>query len=271
MLAASAFNGALLDSTFNVFFKLKYDKLYDQMLATPLSHRRHRPRRDRLGPAPRRQLLGGVPGRDGRDGAGRTRGGRCWRCPAALLIGFAFSAVCMALTTYMKSWQDFDKITLVQLPLFLFSATFFPITAFDEWLRWVVEAHAALPRRGALPRAHHRRASPGSPRSRWSTWWRWGCSGCSSSAAGSTRCCSPDLEPDRAGTRHRSMWKWLVGGLALLVVAVGLWAFEPWRLFTSSEIDEPLPERGGRRRARRGPTDPGRRHRRAGAGRAGRR
>ncbi len=37
MLAASAFNGALLDSTFNVFFKLKYDKLYDQMLATPLT------------------------------------------------------------------------------------------------------------------------------------------------------------------------------------------------------------------------------------------
>ena len=37
MLAASAFNGALLDSTFNVFFKLKYEKLYDQMLATPLT------------------------------------------------------------------------------------------------------------------------------------------------------------------------------------------------------------------------------------------
>jgi lipooligosaccharide transport system permease protein len=27
MLAASAFNGALLDSTYNVFFQLKYDKL----------------------------------------------------------------------------------------------------------------------------------------------------------------------------------------------------------------------------------------------------
>ena len=45
----------------------------------------------------------------------------------------------MALTTYMKSWQDFDKITLLQLPLFLFSATFFPITAFPEPVRWVVE------------------------------------------------------------------------------------------------------------------------------------
>ena len=61
--------------------------------------------------------------------------------PAAILIAFAFSAVCMALTTWMKSWQDFDKITLAQMPLFLFSATFFPVEAFGNGvLRWVVEA-----------------------------------------------------------------------------------------------------------------------------------
>jgi lipooligosaccharide transport system permease protein len=59
--------------------------------------------------------------------------------PAALLIGFSTAAVCMALTTYLKSWQDFDKITLIQLPMFLFSATFFPISAFPEPVRWIVE------------------------------------------------------------------------------------------------------------------------------------
>ena len=37
MLAASAMNGTLLDATFNFFFKLKYNKLFDQMLATPLT------------------------------------------------------------------------------------------------------------------------------------------------------------------------------------------------------------------------------------------
>ncbi len=36
MLAASAMNGALLDSTFGIFFKLSYDKLYEGMLATPM-------------------------------------------------------------------------------------------------------------------------------------------------------------------------------------------------------------------------------------------
>ena len=138
MLAASAFNGALLDSTFNVFFKLKYEKLYDQMLATPLT----------TGDIARGEIVWG-----------QLRGAsysaaflvvmwalglvHSWWAvlafPATLLIGFAFSAVCMALTTWMKSWQDFDKITLVQLPLFLFSGTFFPISAFPTPVQWIVE------------------------------------------------------------------------------------------------------------------------------------
>ncbi len=139
MLAASAFNGALLDSTFNVFFKLRYEKLYDQMLATPLT----------TSDIARGEIIWG-----------QLRGAsysvaflavmwamglvHSWWAvlafPATLLIGFAFSAVCMALTTWMTSWQDFDKITLLQLPMFLFSGTFFPVTAFHGVLRWAVEA-----------------------------------------------------------------------------------------------------------------------------------
>ena len=138
MLAASAFNGALLDSTYNVFFKLKYDKLYDQMLATPLTTR----------DIAVSEIVWG-----------QLRGGSysaafllvMWAMglisswwallalPAALLIGFAFSAVFMAITTYFTSWQDFDKVTLLQLPLFLFSATFFPISVYPDAVRWVVE------------------------------------------------------------------------------------------------------------------------------------
>jgi lipooligosaccharide transport system permease protein len=139
MLAASAFNGALLDSTFNVFFKMKYEKLYDQLLVTPLT----------TSDIARGEIVWG-----------QLRGAsysvafllvmwalglvHSWWAvlafPATLLIGFAFSAVCMGLTTWMNSWQDFDKITLAQLPLFLFSGTFFPVTAFHGALRWVVEA-----------------------------------------------------------------------------------------------------------------------------------
>jgi lipooligosaccharide transport system permease protein len=59
--------------------------------------------------------------------------------PAALLVGFAFGAVGMAATSFMKTWQDFDLIQLVILPLFLFSGTFYPIETYPETLRVIVQ------------------------------------------------------------------------------------------------------------------------------------
>ena len=138
MLATSAFNGALLDSTYNVFFKMKYEKLYDQMLATPLSTTDIA-----RGEIVWGQLRGGTYAAVFVLVMGAMGMLHSWwavlALPAALLIGFAFAAVCMGLTTYMKSWQDFDMVTLGQLPLFLFSATFFPVTAYPDAVRWVVE------------------------------------------------------------------------------------------------------------------------------------
>jgi lipooligosaccharide transport system permease protein len=59
--------------------------------------------------------------------------------PAALLVGFAFGAVGMAATSFMKTWQDFDLIQLVILPLFLFSGTFYPLDAYPDGLRLFVQ------------------------------------------------------------------------------------------------------------------------------------
>ena len=59
--------------------------------------------------------------------------------PAALLVGFAFGGIGMAISTFMRSWQDFDLMTTVQFTLFLFSGTFVPATAYPAVLRWVVE------------------------------------------------------------------------------------------------------------------------------------
>jgi len=138
MLAASAMNGAVLDSTFNFFFKLKFTKLYDQILATPMST--IDVARGELAWA---LLRGGVYSL----GflvvmAAMDLIGSWWAVlalPATLLVGFAFAGAGMALTTYMRSWQDFEYVTLATIPMFLFSATFFPIAAFPEALRWVVE------------------------------------------------------------------------------------------------------------------------------------
>jgi lipooligosaccharide transport system permease protein len=138
MLATAAMNGAVLDSTFNVFFKLRYLKVYDAVLATPMG-----PQDVARGEVSWAVLRGAI------YSAGflvvmLVMGyvGSWWAVlalPAAVLLGFAFSAVGMALTTYMKSWQHFEYILLALLPMFLFSATFFPITTYPPAIRWVVE------------------------------------------------------------------------------------------------------------------------------------
>ncbi len=138
LLATSSMNGAVYDSTFNVFFRLKYSKAYDAALATPM----------RSGDI----ALGEV-------GWALIRGGlyavafmvvmlalglvhSAWGAaavPAALLIGFGFAGAGMAATTFMRSWQDFDFITLATLPMFLFSTTFFPLSVYPRPLQIVVE------------------------------------------------------------------------------------------------------------------------------------
>jgi lipooligosaccharide transport system permease protein len=58
--------------------------------------------------------------------------------PAAMTVSFAFAAVGMAGTTFMRSWQDFDKVSLALIPLFLFSATFYPLWVYPGWLQAVI-------------------------------------------------------------------------------------------------------------------------------------
>ena len=138
MLASSSMNGALLDSTFGIFFKLRYDKVYEGVLATPM----------RTVDIARGELIWSLM-RSAVYAAGflalmAAMGlvSSWWAVlawPATWLVGYAFAGAGMALTTFMTSWQDFDYIQLAVVPMFLFSATFFPVTAFDGALRWVVE------------------------------------------------------------------------------------------------------------------------------------
>jgi lipooligosaccharide transport system permease protein len=139
MLAASAMNGAILDSTFGIFFKLRYDKVYEGVLATPM--RTIDIARGELAWSLMRSAVysaGFVVVMAAMGLVSSWWAVAAW--PATWLIGFAFAGAGMALTTFMKSWQDFEYIQLAIVPMFLFSATFFPVTAFHGVLRWVVEA-----------------------------------------------------------------------------------------------------------------------------------
>jgi lipooligosaccharide transport system permease protein len=59
--------------------------------------------------------------------------------PAAVLIGFAFAATGMAGTTFVRTWADFELMQLLLVPLFLFSATFYPLSTYPAGLRFVVQ------------------------------------------------------------------------------------------------------------------------------------
>jgi len=137
-MASSAMNGAVYDSTMNVFFKLRYAKLYDAVLSTPLGI--DDVATGEVGWALTRGTLYAIGFLVVMAGLGLTASPMAvLALPAAMLIGFAFAAVGMAATTWVRSWQDFDVLQLVLLPMFLFSATFYPITAYPDALRVVVE------------------------------------------------------------------------------------------------------------------------------------
>ncbi len=137
LLASAAMNGAIYDSTFNVFHKLKWAKTYDAMLTTPLG----------VGDVAVGEIAWAV-----------MRGtlyavgfmvvmvvfglvGSPWGIlivPAAMLVAWAFAAVGMAATTFMRTWQDFDLVPIAIMPLFLFSGTFYPIEAYPPLLQAIV-------------------------------------------------------------------------------------------------------------------------------------
>ncbi len=139
MMATAAMNGAVADVTFNVFFKLRHSRIYDTMLATPAT-----PRDIATGEIAWALMRGGMYSTGFLLVALAMGFVHSWwallAVPAALLLGAAFAGVGMWATTYMSTWQHFEFIFLVIQPLFLFSATFFPLSTYPSVLQWVVQA-----------------------------------------------------------------------------------------------------------------------------------
>ena len=137
LLAASAMNGAVYETTGNVFFKLKYARTYEGVLATPLG----------IGDVALAELLFAL-----------MRGtvyafsflivmlalgllASPWALaalPAALLVGAAFAAVGLAAVSVMRSCAHFGIVEIVTLPLFLFSATFVPLAEYPGAAQWIL-------------------------------------------------------------------------------------------------------------------------------------
>jgi lipooligosaccharide transport system permease protein len=143
LLASSAMNGAIYETSNNFFFKLKYAKLYDAIIATPMS----------LKDVARGEILWAllrgslyvvgflvviaVLGIAGLGLISSPLGILAF--PAAMVVGFAFAGAGMAATTFVRKWQDFDFLQLAIMPMFLFSGTFYPISAYPPALQVFVQ------------------------------------------------------------------------------------------------------------------------------------
>jgi lipooligosaccharide transport system permease protein len=102
ILATTAMNTAFNQTSFGVFTRIKVDLTYEAIVPTPLG------------------LLLAV--------------------PAAALVGFAFAAGGLAVTTFIRDFPDFQLIQLVMLPMYLFATTFYPLSTYPGWLRPLIEA-----------------------------------------------------------------------------------------------------------------------------------
>ena len=135
LLASAAMQGALFDSTFNIFFRMKYAKLYDAILATPLrpadlfhGHLLWTTLRLTMTSAIFLVVM-----------AVFGAAGSPWVIvclPAAVLTGLAFAAPIEAYA--MTCTKDTSFAMLFRfgiIPLFLFSGTFFPITQLPVYVR----------------------------------------------------------------------------------------------------------------------------------------
>ncbi len=138
LLAVSAMNGAVYDSTWNVFFKMNFAKLYEGMLYTSLG-----PLDVALGEIFLALLRGalyatGFTAVMGMMGLITTP----WALlliPASVLIAFGFASFGMGITSFMKTFQQMDWINFIMLPMFLFSATFYPLSVYPTSVQWVIQ------------------------------------------------------------------------------------------------------------------------------------
>lgn len=136
MLASAAMSGAIAETTYNSYAKLKWDKTYEAMGNTPLT-----PSDIALGELLYAQLRGSIYSGIFLVAMALLGLVESWwavlAMPAVVLIGVAFSAAGLAAVSYLRSWEDFDLVLLVQVGLFLFSATFYPLSVYPSAIQAV--------------------------------------------------------------------------------------------------------------------------------------
>lgn len=139
LLTVSAMNGALADTTWNVYFKMHVSKVYGRMLNTPLGPL------DialaEIGMALLRGTFYAIGFTVVMAGFGLLASpASLLMIPMALFVAFGFASLGMGITSYCRKFQHMDWIEIVKYPMFMLSGVFFPISQYPEALQWLVQA-----------------------------------------------------------------------------------------------------------------------------------
>jgi lipooligosaccharide transport system permease protein len=138
ILATTAMNTAFNQTSFGVYARIKIDRTYEAIVPTPLS-----PTDIAIGEVVS-AVINGVLTSIGFLAAAAALGlvvspGVLLAIPAAALVGAAFAAGGLAVTTFLRDFSDFQLIQLVMLPMYLFATTFYPLSTYPGWLRPLIE------------------------------------------------------------------------------------------------------------------------------------
>lgn len=137
LLATSAMNTAANQTIWGIWYRLKFGKFYDSLVTTPLTTTDIA-----VGEAWAATLRGGV--------AGICFLGvitvlgivhSVWAVAAlgaVMLIAFSFASAGLAVATMMRELHHNQYVQLFMLPMFLFSATFYPLSIYPVVLRDIV-------------------------------------------------------------------------------------------------------------------------------------
>lgn len=138
ILATTAMNTAFNQTAFGVYVRARVEGTYEAIVPTPLSVA------DIAVGEVTSAVLNGVLTSVGFLAAAALLGlisspGVLLAVPGAAVVGFAFAAAGLAVTTYLRGFADFQLIQLVMLPMYLFATTFYPLSTYPDWLRPAIE------------------------------------------------------------------------------------------------------------------------------------
>ncbi|MDQ1726091.1 MAG: lipooligosaccharide transport system permease protein [Frankiaceae bacterium] len=138
LLAMAVMNASTAETIFGAFDRIKQEKLYDVVLATPMSVAVIV--RGELWWATARGVLAGVGFLAAMTAFGLVHSVQALLIvPASALVALAFAAAGLIAASYVREWDDFQFVQLVMLPMFLFATTFYPLSVYPRAIQWLIE------------------------------------------------------------------------------------------------------------------------------------